>query len=208
MTLSHHLTQKPKTIFPDNLTQKPDVMEFTEAGAQFTDGSVEIFNAIVFCTGYKYTFPFLSVDCGVSVDDNYVSPLFKHVLNINNPTMGFIGLPFQVCASQMFDLQARFCISLWSDESKLPAKAQMQANTEIEMAGRWARGYSKRQAHMMGPDQEKYYKELADAGDLTPLKPVITKLHNATRRHFLDELTTFRTKVYKIIDDDNFIRLG
>lgn len=208
MTLSHHLTQKPKTIFPDNLTQKPDVMEFTEAGAQFTDGSVENFNAIVFCTGYKYTFPFLSVDCGVSVDDNYVSPLFKHVLNINNPTMGFIGLPFQVCASQMFDLQARFCISLWSDESKLPAKAQMQANTEIEMAGRWARGYSKRQAHMMGPDQEKYYKELADAGDLTPLKPVITKLHNATRRHFLDELTTFRTKVYKIIDDDNFIRLG
>lgn len=208
VTLSHHLTQKPKTIFPDNLTQKPDVMEFTEAGAQFTDGSVENFNAIVFCTGYKYTFPFLSVDCGVSVDDNYVSPLFKHVLNINNPTMGFIGLPFQVCASQMFDLQARFCISLWSDESKLPAKAQMQANTEIEMAGRWARGYSKRQAHMMGPDQEKYYKELADAGDLTPLKPVITKLHNATRRHFLDELTTFRTKVYKIIDDDNFIRLG
>lgn len=208
VTLSHHLTQKPKTIFPDNLTQKPDVMEFTEAGAQFTDGSVENFNAIVFCTGYKYTFPFLSVDCGVSVDDNYVSPLFKHVLNINNPTMGFIGLPFQVCASQMFDLQARFCISLWSDKSKLPAKAQMQANTEIEMAGRWARGYSKRQAHMMGPDQEKYYKELADAGDLTPLKPVITKLHNATRRHFLDELTTFRTKVYKIIDDDNFIRLG
>lgn len=208
VTLSHHLTQKPKTIFPDNLTQKPDVMEFTEAGAQFTDGSVENFNAIVFCTGYKYTFPFLSVDCGVSVDENYVSPLFKHVLNINNPTMGFIGLPFQVCASQMFDLQARFCISLWSDKSKLPAKAQMQANTEIEMAGRWARGYSKRQAHMMGPDQEKYYKELADAGDLTPLKPVITKLHNATRRHFLDELTTFRTKVYKIIDDDNFIRLG
>lgn len=207
VVLSHHLKQKPLTIFPSNFVQKPDVLEITESGAVFTDGSSETFNAIVLCTGYKYTFPFLSADCGVSVDDNYVRPLFKHVLNINHPTMGFIGLPFQVCASQMFDLQARFCISLWADEEKMPTKAAMQADTDAEMAARWAKGYSKRQAHMMGPDQEKYYKELADAGDLLPLKPVITKLHNASRRHFLDELTTFRKKVYKIVDDENFVRL-
>lgn len=207
VVLSHHLKQKPLTIFPSNFVQKPDVQEITESGAVFTDGSSENFNAIVLCTGYKYTFPFLSADCGVSVDDNYVRPLFKHVLNINHPTMGFIGLPFQVCASQMFDLQARFCISLWADEEKMPTKAVMQADTDAEMAARWAKGYSKRQAHMMGPDQEKYYKELADAGDLLPLKPVITKLHNASRRHFLDELTTFRKKVYKIVDDENFVRL-
>lgn len=208
VTLSHHLKQKPKTVFPANLTQKPDIEEITETGAIFTDGSFETFSSIVFCTGYKYTFPFLSVDCGVSVEDNYVSPLFKHVININNPTMGFIGLPFQVCASQMFDLQARFCIALWTDEKKMPTREQMQEDTDREMAARWARGYSKRQAHMMGPDQEKYYEELAAAGDLVPLKPVITKLHNATRRHYLDELTTFRKKVYKIVDDENFVRLG
>lgn len=207
VTLSHHLKQKPKTIFPNNLSQVPDVKQFTENGAQFTDGSTDTFNAIVFCTGYKYTFPFLSVDCGVSVDDNYVSPLFKHVLNINKPTIGFIGLPFQVCASQMFDLQARFCIALWTDEKKMPSREKMQANTDIEMASRWAKGYTKRQAHMMGPWQEKYYKELADAADLTPLRPVITKLHNATCRGFLDELTTFRTKVFKIVDDNNYIQV-
>lgn len=208
VTLSHHLKQKPQTIFPKNLTQRSDVLQIHENGAEFTDGSSETFNAIVFCTGYKYTFPFLSVDCGVSVEENYVSPLYKHVLSINNPTMGFIGLPFQVCASQMFDLQARFCIALWSDETKMPTKEQMQEDTDEEMAARWARGYTKRQAHMMGPDQEKYYKELADCADLLPLKPVITRLHNATRRHYLDELTTFRTKVYKIVDDENFIRVG
>lgn len=205
VTLSHHMKQKPLTIFPSNLTQKPDVGEFNESGAQFTDGSLESFSAIIFCTGYKYTFPFLSVDCGVTVDDNYVSPLFKHVLNINRPSMGFIGLPFQVCASQMFDLQARFCISLWTDGNKMLTKAEMQADTDEEMAGRWSRGYTKRQAHMMGPDQDKYYKELADVGNLKPIQPVITKLHNATRRFFLDELTTFRKKVFRIVDDENFI---
>lgn len=122
--------------------------------------------------------------------------------------MGFIGLPFQVCASQMFDLQARFCISLWTElADKMPTKEAMQRDTDEEMAIRWAKGYTERQAHLMGPDQEKYYKELADLANLTPLKPVITKLHNASRRHFLDELTTFRKKVYKIIDDENFVQV-
>lgn len=207
VTLSHHIKDKPKTIFPSNLTQKPDIECVTKTGAKFKDGSEETFNAIVYCTGYKYTFPFLSVDCGVSSEENYVSPLFKHVLNINNPTMGFIGLPFYVCASQMFDLQARFCVSLWSNDQLMPSKKAMLEDTDEEMQSRWARGYSKRQAHMMGPDQEKYYKQLSDTANLTPLKPVITKLHNATRRYFLDELTTFRTKKYKIIDDENFIQV-
>lgn len=208
VTLSHHLKQKPLTIFPRNLQQKPDVKEITATGVHFVDDSFEEYSAIVFCTGYKYTFPFLSVDCGVTVHENYVRPLFKHVLNIKRPSMGFIGLPFQVCASQMFDLQARFCISLWTElADKMPTKEAMQRDTDEEMAIRWAKGYTERQAHLMGPDQEKYYKELADLANLTPLKPVITKLHNASRRHFLDELTTFRKKVYKIIDDENFVQV-
>lgn len=60
---------------------------------------------VQFFLGYQYTFPFLSVDCGISVDENFVSPLFKHCININFPTMALIGLPTFVCASQMFDLQ-------------------------------------------------------------------------------------------------------
>lgn len=57
--------------------------------------------------GYKYTFPFMSIDCGLTVDDNYVQPLYKHCININRPTMALIGLPYYVCASQMFDLQVK-----------------------------------------------------------------------------------------------------
>lgn len=90
----------------------------------------------------------------------------------------------------------------------MPTQKEMEEDTDAEMAVRWARGYTKRQAHMMGPDQEKYYKELADLANLEPLKPVITKLHNSSRRHYLDELTSFRKKVYKIIDDENFVQIS
>lgn len=40
-----------------------------------------------------------------------------------------------------------------SGKKKLPSKAEMLKDTEEEMAKRWAKGYKKRQAHLMGPDQ-------------------------------------------------------
>lgn len=106
VTLSHHQKDpEPKTKFAANVDMRPDVKRLTENGAIFKDGSQQDYSVIVYCTGYKYTFPFLSVDCGISVDDNYVQPLYKHCININHPTMALIGVPFYVCASQMFDLQ-------------------------------------------------------------------------------------------------------
>lgn len=105
VSLSHHQNPKPKTVFASNVDMRPDVKRLTENSAVFVDGSEQTYSVIVYCTGYKYTFPFLSVDCGISVDENYVKPLYKHCININHPTMALIGVPFYVCASQMFDLQ-------------------------------------------------------------------------------------------------------
>lgn len=63
------------------------------------------FNSFMYIIGYKFSFPFLSVDCGLCVKDNYfVEPLYKHLININRPTMAIVGL--QICAyTFMYDLQ-------------------------------------------------------------------------------------------------------
>lgn len=105
VSLSHHQNPKPKTVFAQNVDMRPDVERLTPNGAVFVDGTEQTYSTILYCTGYKYTFPFLSIDCGISVDDNYVQPLYKHCININHPTMALIGVPYIVCASQMFDLQ-------------------------------------------------------------------------------------------------------
>lgn len=55
--------------------------------------------------GYLYNFPFLHESCGIVVEDNCVEPLYKHVVNMNHPSMCFIGVPYYVCAFSMFDLQ-------------------------------------------------------------------------------------------------------
>lgn len=205
VTLSHHLKQEIKSDFSDNVDQKPDIQEITESGVIFNDGEIVEYSLIVYCTGYQYTFPFLSVDCGVLCDDNYMRPLYKHCLNINRPTMGIIGLPHYVCAMQMFDLQIRFCLKFMTGLKKIPSKAEMIEDTDSDMNERWARGLTKHQAHFMGKDQENYYSDLATTSEIEPLKPVISKMFNKSLCSLLHDLTNFRKDAFQVLDDDDFI---
>lgn len=207
VTLSHHLKKPPKTKFSEKVNQKPDVAKITETGVEFTDGTHENYSIIFYCTGYKYTFPFLSIDCGVECDDNYVRPLYKHCLSINRPSLGFIGLPFYVCASQMFDLQSRFFLTFLSGRKQLPSQEEMLEDCTNEMNLRWQKGFRKHQAHVMGEAQEKYYSDLAVAAGLEPLKPVISKLHNFSSMRFLDDLINFRKDIFRVLDDEVFVKV-
>lgn len=204
VTLSHHTKESFKTIFPSNLIQKPDVSELTRTGVVYKDGTQEEFTVILYCTGYRYNFPFLSQNCGVIVEDNYVHPLYKHCININHPTMTFIGLPYYVCAAQMFDLQARFCLKYYSGEKTLPTKQEMLADMHEQMKQKWMQGFRKCQAHMMGPAQGEYYEDLAKTASIAPIKPVMTKLHNESSQRFNDDLLNFRKDVFRIVDDETF----
>ena len=48
-------------------------------------------------SSYLYDFPFLGDDSTISVDDNCVHPLYKHVFPIEvAPDLSFIGLPWKV----------------------------------------------------------------------------------------------------------------
>ncbi|XP_076245742.1 senecionine N-oxygenase isoform X1 [Calliopsis andreniformis] len=206
--LSHHLQDPIGTVFPDNVVQKPDVKELTENGVRFTDNSSDSVDIVFYCTGYKYSFPFLSEKCGVRVDSNMVTPLWKHLVSIENPTLALIGLPFYVCAFSMFDLQVRFILKYWNGVKDFPSKADMLKDERDELEKRLKEGLQKKHFHMMGFMQEKYYDDLADTAGITPLPPVLTKLHNESSMRFLDNLTHYRESRYRIIDDYNFIQLS
>ncbi|XP_049869538.1 senecionine N-oxygenase isoform X2 [Pectinophora gossypiella] len=203
--LSHHLKEQPKTVFPENLIQKPDVVKLEGGKAFFQDGAVEEVDVVFLCTGYLYNFPFLHESCEIVVEDNCVEPLYKHLVNINHPSMCFIGVPYYVCAFSMFDLQVRYYVRSMNGTFSLPTREQMVEHWEEEKQDRAARGYTKRQAHMMGPDQADYYVTLAEESGASPLPAVFTKVHNDSSQKFLDDLTHYRDDIYRIIDDDNFV---
>ncbi|XP_049816096.1 uncharacterized protein LOC126263122 isoform X2 [Schistocerca nitens] len=205
--LSHHFKEKIDTKFPDNVFQKPEIVSLGEESVTFADGSTYKVDDVFYCTGYQYSFPFLSEKCNVKVEDNRVQPLFKHTIHIDYPTLCFIGLPFYVCAFSLFDLQARFFLSLLDGRWQLPSREQMLRDTEAEAAERAAAGLCGRQFHMMGERQGRFYRELAAVGRVTPLPPVLAKLHDESSRRFLEDLPGYRRDVYRLLDDHNYVQL-
>ncbi|XP_047340335.1 flavin-containing monooxygenase FMO GS-OX-like 7 [Impatiens glandulifera] len=63
----------------------------------FKDGSSVHHNIIFHCTWYKFDFPFLRTNGIVTVDDNRVGPLYKHVFAPEfGPSLSFLALPTRV----------------------------------------------------------------------------------------------------------------
>ncbi|XP_049291673.1 senecionine N-oxygenase-like [Anopheles funestus] len=205
---SHHVPAKLKQlVFPDNVVQVPDVLRILPDSVEFVGGSQHPVTLIFYCTGYRYSFPFLHPDCGVQVDDNWVRPLYKHVVNINHPTMAFIGLPFYVCATLMFELQARFCMKFYNGRLPIPSKEEMLLDHEREMNERWSKGLKKRQAHMMGAEfQGQYYQSLADRAQIEPIPKVMTDMHIDSGRRKKEDLQHYRNDVYRIVDKNTYTK--
>lgn len=103
--LSHNLPAQFPSELPPNVRQVKGVVSALDDGFVFADGSSAQADIILFCTGYEFTFPFLSDDCGITVENNVVKPLYKHIINTTHPSMGLIGIPFQICPFPLFDFQ-------------------------------------------------------------------------------------------------------
>jgi dimethylaniline monooxygenase (N-oxide forming) len=81
----------PNHIITGRVMIKPNVKEFTEKSAIFEDGTEENIDAVVFPTGYTFSFPFLEDD--LTILDSQHS-MFKFVFppQLEKPTLAFIGI--------------------------------------------------------------------------------------------------------------------
>ncbi|XP_015116211.1 flavin-containing monooxygenase FMO GS-OX-like 4 [Diachasma alloeum] len=132
-------------------------------GDKFTlkDGTVLTADALLYCTGYEFAFPFLHEECKVRVDDNFVTPLWKHLINIEHPKMCLVGLPSRVIPFPLFHLQVAFFLALLRGTIDLPSKEIMLVDT---------RPFSeKRHGHVLGNRQWKYNNQLATLAGMNTL---------------------------------------
>lgn len=53
---------------------------------------------------------FLEPNCGINLtnQDKLITPLHKNIINMNNPTMGFIGFINMTLVHRVFDLQVQY----------------------------------------------------------------------------------------------------
>ena len=188
---------------PENLIQIKGLKSYNESSKQFelTDNStlkLDQADIILFCTGYNYSFPFFNEDI-ILIDDEMrrVKPLYKHLININHPSMAFIGIPIKICPFPLFDFQVQYFVNYLKGQFYLPSRDKMLQDTENELKEKIKGGMAERHFHKLGDWQWKYNKELAQIAKIPFLNPSVEKLYN--------DIHIYRRKNLMIYKNQNYI---
>ncbi|XP_072723767.1 flavin-containing monooxygenase 5-like isoform X2 [Ciconia boyciana] len=150
----------PNRIISGRVLVKPNVQEFTEMSAIFEDGTREDIDAVVFATGYSFSFPFLE-GC-VKVVENQIA-LYKFMFppDLEKPTLAFIGLIQPLGAIMpISELQCRWATRVFKGLNKLPPQHDMEADIKQKREA-MAKQYVKSQRHTIQVDYIPYMDELA-----------------------------------------------
>lgn len=115
-----------------DITAKPNIDRFTGGrGVRFVDGSEEDVDLVIYCTGYKITFPFFRPEI-FSAPDNRL-PLYRRVVSVERPGLYFIGFiqplgPIMPLA----EAQVEWIADLLTGRAALPSPAAMEREIAVE----------------------------------------------------------------------------
>ena len=142
-----------------DITVRPNIDRFEGSKVFFTDGTSGEYDVVVYCTGYKVTFPFLG-DEVVHAEDNHVD-LYRRVVHPDHPGLYFVGLIQPLGAIMpLAEAQAEWIGDLVTGVGTLPSVRQMRAQiASYDEALRKRFVASKR--HTMEVDFHAYRSELA-----------------------------------------------
>ena len=145
-------------------------------------------DAFVFCTGYRYAFPFLKTL--VAVDDNWVRGLYRQIVLCAHPTLALVGLPFRIVPFPLFQRQARWFARLLGGTFALPPREERRRERAKELRAHRAAGLPKRHFHFLGDRQIDYLNQLARQCGDAPVPDRFAGLwrrHNQQARRFPDD---------------------
>lgn len=140
------------------IVYRPNIERLAGDQVLFVDGSREDVDVIVWCTGYKVTFPFF--DPGfVSAPDNDL-PLFRRVFHPRHRNLFFVGLLQPLGAIMpLAEAQSGWIADYLQGEYALPPQPEMDRDIAREREAMFSR-YVASPRHTMQVDFEEYLLEL------------------------------------------------
>jgi hypothetical protein len=147
------------------MTWKPNVSSLEGDSVRFEDGTTEQIDVIVWCTGYRVSFPFFDEQF-ISAPDNDL-PLYRRVFKPGIDNLFFIALLQPLGATMpLAEAQGRWVASYLRGEYHLPPGPQMEAQMRRDREKMFKR-YVASKRHTMQVDFDNYLHELGkelDAG--------------------------------------------
>ena len=142
-----------------DMTWKPNVAALDGGRVRFADGTTEEIDVIVWCTGYKVTFPFFDPEF-ISAPDNDL-PLYRRVFKPGIDNLAFIALLQPLGAIMpLAEAQGRWVAAYLRGEYRLPSAGEMDADVARERAAMHKR-YVASKRHTMQVDFDNYLYALA-----------------------------------------------
>jgi dimethylaniline monooxygenase (N-oxide forming) len=138
----HRIAEAHPTVSSDllprighgRITVKPNIARLEGDSVRFTDGSVERIDRIVYCTGYKISFPFLAPDLLDPSGDNRIE-LYRRVVHPDLPGLYFIGLIQPLGAIMpLAELQSEWIADVIEGRVTLPSRGEMVTEIAAEQA--------------------------------------------------------------------------
>lgn len=122
----HQVITKNERLFTHIVDGEVDsnfsgIERLTKDSVVFKDGRIEKIDMIMFCTGFKTTFPFLNVEINNTRD--LYKQMFYHEFD---KTLAFIGFarPHQGGIPSLSEMQSRYFALLCSDKREFPSRSQ------------------------------------------------------------------------------------
>jgi len=141
------------------IAPKPNIAALEDTRVRFADGSVEEVDVVVYCTGYKISFPFF--DAGfISAPDNHIE-LYRRVFHPDVPNVFFIGLLQPLGAIMpLAEAQSEWVGDFLLGDYAPPPREEMLAAIAADQAAMSAR-YVASKRHTIQVDYDDYLYELA-----------------------------------------------
>jgi dimethylaniline monooxygenase (N-oxide forming) len=166
-TPDHKLGQAHPTVSADllsrighgRITVKPNVDRIDGSQVHFVDGTSATIDTIVWCTGYRITFPFL--DESVMTTAGNQVPLYRRVVHPERPGLYFIGLVQPLGAIMpIAERQSEWVADLFEGKASLPEPARMRRAIERDERALRKR-YVASTRHTIQVDFHSYMRALA-----------------------------------------------
>jgi dimethylaniline monooxygenase (N-oxide forming) len=138
---------------------KPNIDRFAGGRTvRFDDGSEEEIDLVVYCTGYRISFPFFDSEL-VSAKDNRLS-LYRRVASVEHPGLYFLGFIQPLGAIMpLAEAQAEWVADLLAGRAALPSAERMRAEI-ADYERKMRKRYVASKRHTIQVDFHPYLREI------------------------------------------------
>jgi hypothetical protein len=142
-----------------DITAKPNIERFSGGrGVRFVDGTEAEVDLVVYCTGYKITFPFFEPEVLAAPENRLL--LYRRVASVERPGLYFIGFiqplgPIMPIA----EAQSEWVADLIAGRAHLPPATEMREQISEEEA-KQAKRFVASKRHTVEVDFYPYLREI------------------------------------------------